>query len=78
MSSSAPFRKDENYSSQSGVYLCTTSPRDVNDLLTFENVEESVSELNSRLVKVCEEHMGKISKKGEITLSRTIQTFRLY
>uniref|UniRef100_A0A8C1N065 Uncharacterized protein n=1 Tax=Cyprinus carpio TaxID=7962 RepID=A0A8C1N065_CYPCA len=53
----------QNYSSQSGVYLCTTSPRDVNDLLTFENVEESVSELNSRLVKVCEEHMGKISKK---------------
>uniref|UniRef100_A0A673J8C2 B box-type domain-containing protein n=1 Tax=Sinocyclocheilus rhinocerous TaxID=307959 RepID=A0A673J8C2_9TELE len=53
----------QNYSSQSGVYLCTTSPRDVNDLLTFENVDKSVSELNSQLVKLCEEHMGKISKK---------------
>ncbi|XP_016330217.1 tripartite motif-containing protein 29-like [Sinocyclocheilus anshuiensis] len=53
----------QNDSSQSGVYLCTTSPRDVNDLLTFENVDKSVSELNSQLVKLCEEHMGKISKK---------------
>ncbi|KAF4106110.1 hypothetical protein G5714_013772 [Onychostoma macrolepis] len=53
----------QNYSSQSGVYLYTTSPRDVNDLLTFENVEESVSALNSQLVKLCKEHMDKISKK---------------
>ncbi|XP_059421718.1 tripartite motif-containing protein 29-like [Carassius carassius] len=53
----------QNYSSQSGLNLCTTSPRDVNDLLTFENVEESVSELNNKLVKLCDEHMGKISKK---------------
>ncbi|KAL0178582.1 hypothetical protein M9458_027476, partial [Cirrhinus mrigala] len=53
----------QNYSSQSGVYVCTTSPRDVNDLLTFEKVEESVSELKDQLVKLCEEHMDKISKK---------------
>ncbi|XP_073690940.1 tripartite motif-containing protein 29-like [Garra rufa] len=53
----------QNYSSQSGPYECTTSPRDVNDLLTFKNVEESVSELNSQLVKLCKEHMDKISKK---------------
>lgn len=53
----------QNYSSQPGLYLCTTSARDVNDLLTFKNVEESVSELKKQLVKLCEEHMGKISKK---------------
>ncbi|XP_058652703.1 tripartite motif-containing protein 29-like isoform X2 [Onychostoma macrolepis] len=53
----------QNYSSQSGVYLYTTSPRDVNDLLTFENVEESVSELTNQLVNLFEEHMDKITKK---------------
>lgn len=56
--------------------MCTTSPRDVNDLLTFENVDKSVSELKNQLDKVCEEHMDKISKRGEVTLSRTIQTFK--
>ncbi|XP_042593453.1 tripartite motif-containing protein 29-like isoform X2 [Cyprinus carpio] len=53
----------QNYSFLSGLYLCTTSPRDVNDLLTFENVDKSVSELKNQLDKVCEEHMDKISKK---------------
>ncbi len=46
------------------MYVCTTSPRDVNDILTFENVEESVSELKNQLVKLGEEHMDNISKKG--------------
>uniref|UniRef100_A0A8C2EEV0 FinTRIM family, member 69 n=1 Tax=Cyprinus carpio TaxID=7962 RepID=A0A8C2EEV0_CYPCA len=53
----------QNYSFLSGLYLCTTSPRDVNDLLTFENVDKSVSELKNQLDKVCEEHMDKISKR---------------
>ncbi|XP_050982349.1 uncharacterized protein LOC127175360 [Labeo rohita] len=37
----------QNYSSQSRAYVCTTSPRDVNDLLTFEKVEKSLSELKN-------------------------------
>ncbi|KAK2897075.1 hypothetical protein Q8A67_011563 [Cirrhinus molitorella] len=62
----------QNYSSQSKVYVCTTSPRDVNDLLTFEKVEESVSELKDQLVKLCEEHMEKISKKvGDVHIFKT-------
>ncbi|KAL0178802.1 hypothetical protein M9458_027696, partial [Cirrhinus mrigala] len=53
----------QNYSSQSRVNAYTTSPRDVNDLLTFEKVEKSLSELKDQLAKLCEEHMDKISKK---------------
>ncbi|KAK2896275.1 hypothetical protein Q8A67_010763 [Cirrhinus molitorella] len=61
-----------NYSSQSGLYVYTTSPRDVNDLLTFENVEESVSELKSQLVNLCKEHMARISKKvADVQISKT-------
>ncbi|XP_056327097.1 E3 ubiquitin/ISG15 ligase TRIM25-like [Danio aesculapii] len=37
--------------------------KDVNDLITFEKVEESVSELKNKLDELCEEHMKKISKK---------------
>ncbi|KAL1263612.1 hypothetical protein QQF64_006351 [Cirrhinus molitorella] len=62
----------QNYSSQSGLYVYTTSPRDVNDLLTFENVEESVSELKSQLVNLCKEHMARISKKvADVQISKT-------
>ncbi|XP_050982346.1 E3 ubiquitin/ISG15 ligase TRIM25-like isoform X2 [Labeo rohita] len=53
----------QNYTYCSTLYPFTTSPWNVNDLLTFENVEKSVSELKSQLDKFCEEHIGKISQK---------------
>ncbi|RXN09434.1 tripartite motif-containing 29-like protein [Labeo rohita] len=58
----------KNYASCSGLYLYTTLPRDVNDLLTFENVVQSVSELKNQLDKLCEEHMARISKKGATSI----------
>ncbi|XP_073691277.1 tripartite motif-containing protein 29-like [Garra rufa] len=62
----------QNYSSQSRLYECTTSPRDVNDLLTFDKVAESVSELKSRLINLCDEHIDKISKKvGDVQIFKT-------
>ncbi|XP_050982119.1 tripartite motif-containing protein 29 [Labeo rohita] len=69
----------QNYSSQSREYVCTTSPRDVNDLLTFEKVKESVSELKNQLVKLCEEHMDKISKKvGDVQIFKTTRVQGMY
>ncbi|XP_017214343.3 E3 ubiquitin/ISG15 ligase TRIM25 [Danio rerio] len=38
-------------------------PKDVNDLVTFEKIDESVSKLKRKLDEVCEKHMGKISNK---------------
>ncbi|XP_051772723.1 tripartite motif-containing protein 29-like isoform X12 [Ctenopharyngodon idella] len=52
----------QNYSSCSTLYQRTASPKEINKVLTFENVKESVSKLKNQLDKLCGEHMGKISK----------------
>ncbi|CAM4727888.1 unnamed protein product [Leuciscus chuanchicus] len=52
----------QNYASCSTFTQRTASPRKINDIHTFENVEKSVSNLKIQLDKLCEEHMGRISK----------------
>ncbi|XP_077073621.1 E3 ubiquitin/ISG15 ligase TRIM25-like isoform X2 [Siphateles boraxobius] len=52
----------QNYASCSTFSQRKASPRKINDILTFENVEKSVSHLKMQLHKLCEEHMGRVSK----------------
>ncbi|KAK7139771.1 hypothetical protein R3I94_012418 [Phoxinus phoxinus] len=51
----------QNYSLSSGI-LQNNSSKDVNNL-TFEKLEQSLSELKSQLDKACEEHMGRVFNK---------------
>ncbi|XP_021336575.1 E3 ubiquitin/ISG15 ligase TRIM25 [Danio rerio] len=53
----------QNYSSHSTKIPYTLPKKVHDDLVTFREVDQSVSELKRKLDEVCEEHMGKISKK---------------
>ncbi|XP_057198315.1 E3 ubiquitin/ISG15 ligase TRIM25-like [Triplophysa rosa] len=52
----------QNYSFSSGLSLRTSPSKDVNNVVTFENVTKSVSELKTQLEKVCVKHKDRISK----------------
>jgi len=66
----------QNHDSCSKLNQRTVSPREINDVLTFQIVEKSVSRLKIQLDKLCQEHMGRISLKGEIATSRSILLFK--
>ncbi|XP_039527546.1 E3 ubiquitin/ISG15 ligase TRIM25-like [Pimephales promelas] len=53
----------QNHDSCSKLNQRTVSPREINDVLTFQIVEKSVSRLKIQLDKLCQEHMGRISLK---------------
>ncbi|XP_048059812.1 E3 ubiquitin/ISG15 ligase TRIM25-like [Megalobrama amblycephala] len=65
----------QNYSFSSGIVQYNSS-KDVNNL-TFERVEQCLSELKNHLDEVCEEHMGRIlNKVADVQIFKETERFK--